>query len=128
MGAVCVSIKSTHSSLTRPQKDDRSTVAGLQTKVPTYRTCGSMCVMDSVPDEALAEMVELMQSMPGAFRGEFQLGFWSGVTEGADAWSVRVEADIMDTEFFLTVPTPSDALRRAIEETKRRIPQPRGDA
>jgi hypothetical protein len=87
-----------------------------------------MCVMDSALNEALAEMVELMQSMPGTFRGEFQLGFWGGVTEGADAWSVRVEADMVDTEFFLTASTPSDALRRAIEETKRRIPQPRGDA
>ena len=87
-----------------------------------------MCVMDPALNEALAEMVELMQSMPGTFRGEFQLGFWGGVTEGADAWSIRVEADIVDTEFFLTAPTPSDALRRAIDETKRRSPQPRGDA
>jgi hypothetical protein len=87
-----------------------------------------MCVMDPALNEALAEMVDLMQSMPGTFRGEFQLGFWGGVTEGADAWSVRVEADIVDTEFFLTAPTASDALRRAIEETKRRIPHPRGRA
>jgi hypothetical protein len=87
-----------------------------------------MCVMDPALNEALAEMVDLMQSMPGTFRGEFQLGVRGGVTEGADAWSVRVEADIVDTEFFLTAPTASDALRRAIEETKRRIPQPRGQA
>jgi hypothetical protein len=32
-GAVCVSIKSIHSSLTRPQKDDWNTAAGLHTKV-----------------------------------------------------------------------------------------------
>ena len=66
-----------------------------------------------------------------ATSGDFKLAtdsFWGGVTEGADAWSVRVEADIVDTEFFLTAPTPSDALKRAIEETKRRIPQPRGEA
>ena len=83
-----------------------------------------MGVMDPDLPEALDAMIELMQTMPGAFRGEFQLGFWGGVANGADAWSVRVEADIEDTEFFLTAPTPSQALRRAIEETKRKIPQP----
>jgi len=63
-----------------------------------------------------------MDTMPGAFRGEFQLGYWVGVTEGSDAWSIRVEADIEGTEFFLTGSTPSAVLRKAVEETRRRIP------
>lgn len=79
-----------------------------------------MTAMDSELPQALEELIELIENMPGAFRGEFQLGYWGGVTQGADAWSVRVEADIRDTEFFLTAPTPSLALRRAVEETKRR--------
>jgi hypothetical protein len=76
------------------------------------------------------ELIELMETMPGAFRGEFQLGYWGGVREGADAWSVRIEADIEDTEFFLTGSTPSAVLRDALEEIKRRIPptsQPASD-
>jgi hypothetical protein len=81
--------------------------------------------VDSELPQALDEMIELIQTMPGTFRGEFQLGYWGGVTEGADAWSVRVEADIEDTEFFLTAGTPSEALKRAIQETKRRIPPPK---
>jgi hypothetical protein len=59
---------------------------------------------DSVLPEALDELIELIEAMPGVFRGEFQLGYCGGVTGGADAWSVRVEADIEDTEFFLTAP------------------------
>jgi hypothetical protein len=81
-----------------------------------------MTDMDSDLPDALDEMIELIESMPGTFRGEFQLGYWGGVTKGADAWSIRVEADIEDNEFFLTAPTPSAALRRAVAETKRRIP------
>ena len=48
-----------------------------------------MSRMDDVPED-LDELIELINTMPGAFHGEFQLGFWGGVTEGADAWSVRV--------------------------------------
>ena len=81
-----------------------------------------MTTMDSELPQALDELIELIDNMPGTFRGEFQLGYWGGVTQDADAWSVRVEADIRDTEFFLTAPTPTLAVRRAIEETKRRIP------
>ena len=79
---------------------------------------------DGVP-QALSEMVELLETMPGTFRGEFQLGFWGGVTGGADAWSIRVEADIVDTEFFLTAQSPEEALRKGLDETKRRIPPAR---
>lgn len=67
------------------------------------------------------ELIQLIEAMPGAFRGEFQLGYWGGVAEGGDAWSVRVEADIEDTEFFLTGSTASAALRNALEEINRRI-------
>lgn len=78
--------------------------------------------MDSELPQAMDELIELIDTMPGTFRGEFQLGYWGGVTEGADAWSVRVEADIEGTEFFLTGSTPSAVLRKALEETKLRIP------
>ena len=89
-----------------------------------------MTVVDSELPEAMDELIELIDRMSGAFRGEFQLGYWGGVTEGADAWSVRVEADIDDGEFFLTGSTPSAALRKAFEETRRRIrstSKPRSD-
>ena len=79
---------------------------------------------DGVAD-ALREMVELIETMPGTFRGEFQLGFWGGVTGGTDAWSIRVEADIVDTEFFVTAQSPEEALQKGLEETKRRIPPAR---
>jgi len=79
---------------------------------------------DGVP-EALRRLVELMETMPGSFRGEFQLGYWGGVTGGADAWSVRVEADIDETEFFLTGSTAEEVLRKAFDETQRRIPPTR---
>ena len=85
--------------------------------------------MDSELPEAmdeLIELIELIETMPGAFHGEFQLGYWGGLTKGTDAWSVRFEADIVDTEFFLTGSTPSAVLRDALEEAKRRIP-PRPD-
>jgi hypothetical protein len=51
------------------------------------------CLVDSELPEAMDELIELIESMPGAFRGEFQLGYWGGVTEGTDAWSVRFEAE-----------------------------------
>ena len=79
---------------------------------------------DDVPAE-LARLVDLIATMPGAFRGEFQLSYWGGVSEGADAWSIRVEADIEDTEFFITARTPGEALRMGIEEVGRRIPHAR---
>lgn len=79
---------------------------------------------DGVP-EALHRMVELLETMPGAFRGEFHLGFWGGVTGGADARSIQVEADIEDGEFFLTAQSPEEALQKALEETRRRTPPAR---
>jgi len=79
--------------------------------------------MDDDVSQALSDLVDLMETMPGTFRGEFQLGFWGGVIGGADAWSIRVEADIIDTEFFLTAQSPGEALRKGLEETKRRIPR-----
>jgi hypothetical protein len=87
--------------------------------------------VDRELSEAMDELIQLIETMPGAFRGEFQLGYWGGVAEGADAWSVRFEADIVDTEVFLTGSTPSAALRDALKEAKRRIPptsQPPSDS
>jgi len=82
------------------------------------------CMSERV-SEALQQMVELLETMPGTFRGEFQLGFWGGVTGGADAWSIRVEADIVDGEFFVTAQSALEALQKGLEETKRRIPHAR---
>jgi hypothetical protein len=84
-----------------------------------------MSVVDGELPEALDELIELIDTMPGRFRGEFQLGYWGGVTQGADAWSVRVEADIEGTEFFVTGSSPSAVLRKALGEANRRIPPTR---
>jgi hypothetical protein len=81
-----------------------------------------MSSVDSELPEALDELIVLIDTMPGAFRGEFQLGYWGGISGGAEAWSVRVEADIEGTEFFLTGSSPSAVLRKALEETRPRIP------
>ena len=61
--------------------------------------------------------------MPGGFRGEFELGYWGGVSGDADAWYVRFEGDISGGEIFVTARTPEDALRKARAEAIKRIPR-----
>lgn len=48
---------------------------------------------------ALRELVDLAESLPGQFKPEFELGYWAGVSEGAERWYVRFEGDIRDNEF-----------------------------
>lgn len=68
---------------------------------------------------ALRDLVALADSLPGEFRPEFDLGYWSGV-QGAEPWYVRFEGDIEDTEFTVLGFTAAEALRRAAEEALRR--------
>ena len=68
---------------------------------------------------ALRELVALADSLPGQFRPEFELGYWAGVS-GAEAWYVRFEGDIEDTEFTVLGFTAAEALRRAAVEASRR--------
>jgi hypothetical protein len=71
--------------------------------------CANMGRMtDSLGEDvagALAELVTTADSLPGAFRPEFSLTYWAGVTGGADGWSCTFEGDIhgdTGTQFFLT--------------------------
>jgi hypothetical protein len=76
--------------------------------------------------QALEAMVDTAENLPGAFRPEFSLTYWAGVTEPAEAWSCTVEGDINGdngTErFFVLGRTAAEALRRASEEAWRRVP------
>jgi hypothetical protein len=57
-------------------------------------------VIDELTPDTDVELIPLIATMPGAFEYS-HFGYWGGVTEGADAWFVRVEADIEGTEFIL---------------------------
>jgi len=45
--------------------------------------------MDSDVGAALEALVRLANRLPGQFRPEFELGYWSGVAEGKERWFVR---------------------------------------
>jgi hypothetical protein len=80
---------------------------------------------DDVTD-ALAALVDTADTLPGAFRPEFSLTYWSGVADGADAWSCRFEGDIEGddgSEFFITGQSAAEVLRKASEEAWRRVPR-----
>jgi len=68
---------------------------------------------------ALRDLVALADALPGQFRPEFDLGYWSGVT-GAESWYVRFEGDVEGTEFTVLGFTAAEALRKAGEEALRR--------
>lgn len=76
--------------------------------------------MDDETAPALAELVTLANELPGAFRPEFELGYWSGVVDGAEPWYVHFEGDIEGTEFMVMGLTATEALRKAAAEAKRR--------
>jgi hypothetical protein len=79
--------------------------------------------------DALAMLVETADALPGTFRPECSLTYWSGVVGGAAALSCRFEGDIhgdAGSEFFITGQTASEVLRRASEEAWNRVPG--GDA
>ena len=78
--------------------------------------------MDEDTANALSEMVELAENFPGQFKPEFELGYWAGVTEGAERWYVRFEGDIRDNEFTVRGRTAAEVLRLAAREAQARIP------
>ncbi len=75
--------------------------------------------MDDDTAAALRDLVALADALPGQFRPEFDLGYWSGVT-GAESWYVRFEGDVEGTEFTVLGSTAAEALRKAGEEALRR--------
>lgn len=68
---------------------------------------------------ARADLVTIAGALPGAFRPEFDLGHWSGVS-GAEPRYVRFEGDIEDTELTVLGSTAAEALRKAGQEALRR--------
>ncbi|HEX4338206.1 MAG TPA: hypothetical protein VH062_20015 [Polyangiaceae bacterium] len=75
--------------------------------------------------EALNALVNTADTLFGAYRPEFSLGYWSGVAEGAEAWSCTFEGDIRGDDgdrFFVTGHTAAEVLRRASDEAWRRAP------
>jgi hypothetical protein len=83
-----------------------------------------MTVGDDI-QTALNEMVQTMETLPGAYRPEFSLTFWAGVAEGAEAWSCTVEGDIHGDDgdtFTVLGHTATEVLVLAREETLRRVP------
>lgn len=75
--------------------------------------------MDDDTAAALRDLVALADALPGQFRSEFDLGYWSGVT-GAESWYVRFEGDVEGTEFTVLGFTAAKALRSAGEVLRRR--------
>lgn len=75
---------------------------------------------------ALAEMVRTVEDLPGQFKAEFYLEYWSGVRPPAEAWACTVEGDIVGDDggsrFTVLSTTAADALRQASAEAWRRIP------
>lgn len=67
-------------------------------------------------------MVEVVDTFPGAFRAEFELGYWAGVAEDAQRWYVRFGGDIRDDEFTVLGHSAAEALRTAAHEAVARIP------
>ena len=75
---------------------------------------------DSDVAASLAELVALADNYPGAFKPEFDLGYWAGV-EGAEPWFVRFEGDIEENEFTVLGFSAAEALRKAKAEAERRL-------
>jgi hypothetical protein len=74
---------------------------------------------------ALAALVETAETLPGTYRPEFTLGYWAGVTAGAEAWSCKFEGDILGDDgdsFFVLGHTAAEVLHRASDEAWRRVP------
>ena len=71
---------------------------------------------------ALRELVDLADGFPGAFKPEFELGYWAGVAEGTERWYVRFEGDIRDNEFTVLGHSAAVSLRAAVREAQACIP------
>ena len=78
--------------------------------------------MEDETAAALRELVELADDFPGRFKPEFELGYWAGVSEGAERWYVRFEGDIRDSEFTVLGHSAAETLRLAAREVQARIP------
>ena len=75
-------------------------------------------------EAALRALVETADSIPGRFRPEFSLTYWSGVTGGAEAWSCSFDGDIRGDDggkFFVLGRTAEAVLRRASDEAWKRV-------
>lgn len=78
---------------------------------------------------ALAEMVKTVETLPGQFKAEFRLEYWSGVVPPAEPWACTVEGDIDGddgSEFTVLGVTAEAALRRASAEAWNRVPPKSG--
>jgi hypothetical protein len=71
---------------------------------------------------ALRDLVDLADGFPGAFKPDFELGYWAGVAEGSERWHVRFEGDIRDNEFTVLGHSAAEAPRSAVREAQARIP------
>lgn len=79
--------------------------------------------MDLETTAAPHEMAELAESFPGAFKPAFELGYWAGVSEGAERWYVRFEGDIRDTQFTVLGYTAAEALRKRRRRREGAVPR-----
>ena len=73
--------------------------------------------MDDDTAAALRDLVDLAETFPGAFKPEFELGYWAGVTDGAEPWYVVSKAISLTTSSqSLDAPPP----RRCVPLQTRR--------
>jgi hypothetical protein len=77
--------------------------------------------VDDETATALRELVDLADNFPGQFKPQFELGYWAGVSEGAERWYVRFEGDIRDSEFTVLGRSAAETLRLAASEARVRI-------
>jgi hypothetical protein len=78
--------------------------------------------VDEETATALQEMVDLAENFPGQFKPEFELGYWAGVSAGAERWFVRFEGDIQGGEFTVLGHSAAEVLRLAAREAQARVP------
>lgn len=89
----------------------------------------SSAVHDSLGEDvatALAALVRTVDELPGQFKAEFRLEYWSGVDAPAEAWACTVEGDISGddgSEFTVLGATAAEVLRLAANEAPRRVPK-----
>jgi hypothetical protein len=78
-------------------------------------------------EQTLTALIETAETLPGKFRPEWRLTYWAGVAEQAESWHCEFEGDILGdngTETFVVLGhTAAEALRRASEESWRRVPR-----
>jgi len=94
----------------------------LPARSPSHRRwLGYRLTVEDKTATALREMVDLANRFPGAFKPEFELGYWAGVPAGAESWYVRFEGDIRDNEFTVLGHSAAEVLERAADEARARI-------